>query len=157
MAENPFFEDWRAPFEAPPFDLIQAAHFPPAFARAMREHTQAVARVCENSAPPSFSNTVEPLEIALRRFSRVRNVFGALAGAHTSDALQAVEREMAPKLARHFNEYYLNAKLFARLKAVAETVSGLNEEQNRLIERYLIAFRRSGAELSGEATLCGNQ
>ncbi len=151
MSENPFFGTWNAPFETPPFDAIEAAHFPPAFERAMAEHAAAAQRVAEDPAPASFANTIEALEIAMQGFERVGNVFGALAGAHTNDALQAVEREMAPKLARHFNEYFLNAKLFARIKAAAEDMAGLNDEQKRLIERYLIDFRRSGAELSGEA------
>ena len=66
-----------------------------------------------NTAEPGFDNTVAALERSGRLLARVSNVFYVLAGAHTNEAIQAIERDMAPMLARHWNEIHLNDKLFA--------------------------------------------
>ena len=55
---NPFFEDWTAPFGAPPLDRIKAEHFRPAYDRALIEHTTEIAAIASNRAPPDFDNVV---------------------------------------------------------------------------------------------------
>ena len=70
------------------------------------------------TAAPDFDNTVAALERSGRLLARVCSVFYVLAGAHTSEAIQAIERDMAPMLARHWNEIHLNEALFARLDAL---------------------------------------
>ena len=81
------------------------------------------------------------------------SVFYVLAGAHTSEAIQAIERDMAPRLARHWNEIHLNDGLFARLDAVHKRAAdlGLTSEQARVLERYHAMFRRAGAGLDAAA------
>ena len=86
------------------------------------------------------------LERSGRLLARVSNVFYVLAGAHTNDAIQAIERDMAPALARHWNEIHLNEALFARLDALHRSAAslGLTAEQARVLERYHALFRRAG-------------
>ena len=67
---------------------------------------------------PTFANTIEALERSGRSLDRVASVFFNLAGAHTNDELQAIEREIAPVLARHRSETYLNEALFKRIDAI---------------------------------------
>ena len=62
MSENPFFENWTAPFALPPFDRIRPEHFPPAFDRAMAEHTAEIGAITGSAAAPTFANTIEALE-----------------------------------------------------------------------------------------------
>src|SRR5688500_5155171 len=93
---NPLLSDWQTPFEAPPFDLVEAHHFQPAFDHAMAEQRREIEAVMTDPAPPSFSNTIEALELSGRKLRQVSSVFFSLAGAHTSDALQEIERHMAP-------------------------------------------------------------
>ena len=67
--------------------------------------------------------------------------------------LQAIERDIAPVLARHRNETYLNDALFKRidaLKAQGDKL-GLSAEQARVLERYHLDFTRAGAGLPPEA------
>jgi peptidyl-dipeptidase Dcp len=151
--ENPLLADWTAPFGAPPLDRIRPEHFPPAFDHALAEHRREIAAIADEPAAPSFANTVAALERSGRALSRVSSVFYVLAGAHTSEAIQAIERDMAPKLARHWNEIHLNAALFARLDALyARRESlGLTPEQARVLERYHALFRRAGAGLDAAA------
>jgi peptidyl-dipeptidase Dcp len=83
----------------------------------------------------------------------VANVFFVLAGADTSDEIEAVERDVSPLLARHNNALYLNRTLYARLAALytkRETLD-LNAEQARVLERYHTRFVRAGAALEKPA------
>jgi peptidyl-dipeptidase Dcp len=151
-SDNPLLADWTAPFGVPPLDGVRQEHFAPAFEQALSRHQAEIAAVAGNSAAPNFDNTVAALERSGRLLSRVSNVFYVLAGADTNEAIQAIERDMAPKLARHWNEIHLNEKLFARLDALHKSASlGLTGEQARVLERYHALFRRAGAGLDAAA------
>ena len=50
-----------------------------------------IAAVAGEAAEPTFDNTVAALERSGRVLSRVSNAFYVLAGAHTSEAIQAIE------------------------------------------------------------------
>ena len=148
-ANNPLLAPWVGPFEVPRFGAVDPAHFVPAFEQAMAEHNAEIAAIVENPAPATFENTIAALEDCGRTLSRVSDVFYVLAGAHTNDAIQAVEREMSPRLSAHHNAIRLNGDLFRRVDDVmrAAAQGGLNDEQARVLERYHIDFRRAGAHL----------
>jgi peptidyl-dipeptidase Dcp len=146
-AANPLLAAWDAPFGAPPLDQVKPEHFAPAFEAALAAHAGEIDAIAADAATPSFGNTVAALERSGRLLTRVANVFYVLAGAHTNAALQAIERDMAPRLARHWNEIHLNDALFARLDALHGKASGLSAEQSRVLERYHALFRRAGAGL----------
>jgi peptidyl-dipeptidase Dcp len=152
-AENPLLAPWTGPFEAPPFDRIEPGHFRPAFDAALRDARREVDAVAADPAPPTFANTIEALERSGRSLDRVGGVFFNLAGAATNDELQAIEREIAPVLARHRNETYLNEALFKRIDALKaeEAKLGLSTEQARVLDRYHLNFARAGAGAPGEA------
>ena len=152
MSTNPFFESWNTPFATPPFSQIRPEHFRPAYDRAFAEHAREIAAIAENPAPPSFGNTIEAIEKSGRMLARIDLVFGNLAASDTNDALQAIERDLAPLQARHWNAIYLNAGLFQRIESVfsqRETL-GLDAESLRVLERYHLDFVRAGANLNGE-------
>lgn len=149
---NPFFAAWNTPFEAPPFDAIATAHFKPAYAEALKAHQAEVRAIAEAAEPPTFENTVAALESSGKALKRVDMVFNQLGSANTDDELQAVEREMAPIVTRHWNEIFLNPKLFARIDVLfrERATPGLTPEQLRVLERYHLDFVRSGAALSAD-------
>ena len=150
---NPLLAPWIGTFQVPRFAEIDAAHFVPAFERAMAEHNAEIAAIVRNPAAPTFENTIVAMENAGRALSQVSDVFYVLAGAHTDAALQAVEREMAPRLAAHHNAISLNSDLFRRVDQVmhAAAAGGLSDEEARVLERYHTGFRRAGAHLAPEA------
>lgn len=152
-AGNPLLEPWPGPFEAPPFARIVPQHFPPAFARALEQHRLEIDAIARDPEPPTFANTIAALERAGRTLQRVACVFFNLAGAHTNDALQTIEREIAPELARHRNAIYMNEALLRRIEVLSARQSGLGleGEQARVLERYHTQFVRSGARLGTEA------
>jgi peptidyl-dipeptidase Dcp len=151
-AANPLVNDWTGAFGLPAFAALEPAHFPPAFDQALAAHRTEVEAIAGNPAAPDFDNTVAALERSGALLTRVTNVFFVLAGAHTSDALQAVERDIAPLLARHDNEIYLNEALFARIDGLyrQRDALGLTAEQQRVLERYHTHFVRAGAALPAE-------
>src|ERR1700745_2492372 len=152
MTDNPFFETWTTPFGLPPFERIRPEHFPPAFDRAMAVHSAEIAAITGSAAAPTFANTIEALERAGRLLDRVSRVFFNLDSSNTNDALEAIARDYAPKLAQHQTQIALDEALFARiaeLYARRETL-GLATDQMRLLERYHLRFVRSGALLSPE-------
>jgi peptidyl-dipeptidase Dcp len=150
---NPFFEDWTAPYGAPPLDRIKPEHFPPAYDRALAEHTAEIAAMAENPDPPSFDNVVVALEKSGRLLTRVDGVFSNLASSATNDELQAIELELAPRLSAHWSAISLHPVLFARLDALygQRAELGLDGEQLKVLERYHLDFVRAGAKAKGEA------
>src|SRR5271154_4993876 len=150
---NPLFEDWTTPDAVPPFDRIAPGHFREAYARALAAHEAEIAAIAADLWPPSFANTIAALELSGRGLERVGNVFHILAGAQTNDALLEIEREISPRIARHWNVINTNGALFRRIDVVyaAASAGGLNAEQKRVLERYHTTFRRAGAALDGPA------
>jgi peptidyl-dipeptidase Dcp len=151
--KNPLLEAWTGPFEAPPFDRIEPAHFRSAFDAALKDARREIDAVAAGPAPPSFANTIDALERSGRGLKKVASVFFNLTGAATNDELQAIEREMAPILSRHHSDTYLNDALFKRIDALkaGEDKLGLTAEQGRVLARYHLNFTRAGAGLPDEA------
>ncbi|ACL55067.1 M3 family metallopeptidase [Methylobacterium nodulans] len=147
---NPFSEPvWTTPHGLPPFERIEPAHYEPAFTAALAEHEAEIAAIADSPEPPSFANTVAALERSGQGLKRVSGVFFNITGSHTNPELQAVERIMAPRLARHRSALFLNGALWARVKALDE--AGLSEEERRVLDRYRTLFRRAGADLDPAA------
>ena len=147
---NPLLVASALPYGLPPFDRIENAHFSPAFLRGMAEQLAEIEAIASNPAPPTFENTVVAMERSGNVLRRARLAFSGLTAAHTNDALQAIEREMAPKLAAHADDIRLDGRLFGRIEALFERREslGLDPESLRLLERYHEDFVRAGARLS---------
>ncbi|OWJ60796.1 M3 family metallopeptidase [Inquilinus limosus] len=152
-AANPLLAESTAPFGSPPWQRIEVAHFRPAFDAALAEHDREIAAIAGDPAEPSFDNTVAALERSGRTLRRVAAAFFNLTSAHSNDALEAVERDIAPLLARHHNAIQQNPALFRRVDALFARRGdlGLTPEQGRVLERYHLGFTRSGAGLDEAA------
>jgi peptidyl-dipeptidase Dcp len=153
MTENPLLETWTTPFGVPPFDRIEEAHFPPAFDAAMAAQRAEYAAIADNPTAPSFANTIEAMERAGSLLNRVAATFFNLAASRATDALQAVERDVAPKLARHNMELALDPGIFRRVAALhaARATLALDPDQLRLLERTHMSLVRCGAALDEAA------
>jgi peptidyl-dipeptidase Dcp len=150
---NPLTAGWTGPFGLPDFAAVTPEAFRPAFDAALEAHKAEIAAIAGNPDAPDFDNTVAALERAGRLLDRVSALFWVLAGADTSDAIEAVERDVSPLLARHANELYLNAALFARIDRLWQRRDGLGltSEQARALERHHTRFVRAGAALAKPA------
>ncbi|MFE1602906.1 M3 family metallopeptidase [Methylobacterium sp. ID0610] len=150
LPDNPLAEPvWTTPHGLPPFERILPAHYEPAFAAALAAHGAEIAAIADDPEPPTFANTIAALERSGQALKRVSGVFFNIAGSHTNPELQAVERIMAPRLARHRSALFLNGALWARVTAIG--AGGLTEEEARVLDRYRTLFRRAGADLDPAA------
>ncbi len=147
--KNPLLVEWTAPFGTPPFDQIKDAHFRPAFDESMAKQKKEIEAIAAAAEAPAFANTIEAMEWSGALLTKVANVFGALTENNTNDALQKIQADLAPVLAKHADDIVLNAKLFERVKAVYDKRAGLGlgPEQMRLLEKTYKDFVRSGAAL----------
>ncbi|WP_295559100.1 M3 family metallopeptidase [uncultured Hyphomicrobium sp.] len=150
--KNPLLAPWRTPFKAPPFAAIEPRHYKPAFTLALKEHKQEIAGIAAREQKPSFANTIVALEKSGALLSKVADVFFNLTSADTNEALQAVERDMAPKLAKHQSAMLLNRRLFLRIADLYERRAelDLDAEALRLLERTYKGFVRAGATLDAK-------
>ena len=151
---NPLVAPWAGPYGGvPPFDRVRTADFAPALEAAMADQLAAIGRITATAEPPSFENTIAELERSARPMERVQAVYGVYTGCMSDDALRAVERDMAPKLAAFADRVFQNDTLFSRIAAVYEARerSGLTPEQQRLTWLTYTDFVRAGAKLDAAA------
>ena len=150
MAENPFFAESPLPYQHPPFDRIDDAHYAPAFERGMADQIAEIEAIAGASEAPTFENTIVALERSGQLLNRVAATFFALSSADTNDAINAIRNQMAPRLAAHTDRMLLDAGLFARVEALYEQRAelDLDDESRRLVEEYYVDFVRAGARLS---------
>ena len=109
----------------------------PAFDAALAEARANIDAIAADPEPPSFANTIEAMERAQPRLDRVAAVFFGLAGAHTNDAIEALQRDLSPRLAAHHAETMMNARaLRPRRRAATRdaTALGLTPEQERVLD-----------------------
>ncbi|MCB1383890.1 MAG: M3 family metallopeptidase [Notoacmeibacter sp.] len=143
---------WSGPLGLPDFRKVRVDDFLPVFEAAFAAHEAEVAAMADNPDAPTIANTLEALELAGDALSRVSSVFWCLAGADTNPALQALEREISPKMSRHFSAISMNDRLFARIDALYSDRAGLglDAETDRVLELTWKYFVRSGARLADD-------
>jgi peptidyl-dipeptidase Dcp len=160
LKDNPFAAESVLPYQYPAFDKIKDEHFVPATEAGMREQLKEIEPIANNSEKPTFDNTIVALERTGQLLDRAQRTFSNLNACDTNPMRQKIEKEMAPKLAAHRDEIFLNPKLFARVQALYEQRDkfaaanpsggglGLDPESAYLLERYYKDFVRAGAKLS---------
>ncbi len=148
--DNPFALASTLPYALPPFDRIGDSDYRPAFLAGMAEERANVEAIAASPDPPSFQNTIVALERDSPILTRVSATFFNLNASNGSDAMRALETELAPLLAAHQDAIHLNGALFARIAQLyrMRATLGLDAESLQLLERYYIEFVRAGALLS---------
>jgi peptidyl-dipeptidase Dcp len=147
---NPFYAPSTLPFHAPPFDKIKDDDFQPAIEAGMAQQQAEIQAIADNTAAPTFDNTIVAMEKSGLLFDRATAAFYGVTGANTNPTLQQIKTIEAPKMAAHQDFIFLNTKLFARVAAIYKQRATLNldPESVRLVERYYDDFVHAGANLS---------
>jgi peptidyl-dipeptidase Dcp len=150
IADNPLLTESSLPYHSPPFDKIKDEHFVPAIEAGMREQLKEIEPIAKSSEKATFDNTIVALERTGQLLDRAQRTFSNLNACNTNPTLQKIDKEMAPKLAAHRDEIFLNPKLFARVQELYSNRDnlGLDPESAYLLERYYKDFVRAGAKLS---------
>ena len=147
-----FAQESKLPFRAPDFTRIQDSDYLPAIEQGMAIQRGEVQAITENPEPPTFENTVVALEKSGRILGRVLNTFYAVAGANTNETLDAIDAEMAPRLAAHNDAIQLDPQLFGRIEAVYDNRAAMSmkPEDAALLEKIYSDMVHAGALLGPE-------
>ena len=142
---NPLLVKSVLQYETPDFNAIKDEHFMPAFNQGMAEQMAEVQTIINNPAKPDFANTIVALEESGELLTRTRSIFYNLAGSDSNPTRREIQKELAPKMAAHSDNIFLNKALFekvATLHAESDTLA-LTAEETRLLDVYYKRFIRS--------------
>ena len=91
-------------------------HFIPALKENIKNTLIAIDKVANQTAPPTFENTVEPLQNVGELLERNSAILFNLNSAETSEAIQQITQQASPLLTKFQNDVRLNLVLFERIK-----------------------------------------
>ena len=150
MSDNVLLQPFSTPYQTPPYDKIKVENFLPAIKVAMTDGRKEIDQIVNNSAKPTFDNTIVALERAGELLSRISPILFHLNGAETTPDIQKTVKAVSPLLTEYGNDISLNDKLFARVKAVYDQRAKLklDTESQMLLEKTYKSFSRSGANLN---------
>jgi peptidyl-dipeptidase Dcp len=136
----------------PAFDKIQTSMYAAAFGVAIPLMAAEIDVIATNPEPPTFANTIAPLEDSGRHLSRAESLFAVWTDNLSNPEVQAVEKEWSPKIAAAYDAIIFNSALFDRVSKIYDgrASAGLTDEQKRLVELRYERFLRRGAKLSDE-------
>jgi peptidyl-dipeptidase Dcp len=156
LADHPLTR-WQGPLGLPAFEKIGDGDFSAVFDAALAAHMAEIEVIANNPEPPTIANSLAALDLSGEALARVSAIFWCRAGAHTNDDIQALEREVAPKLSRHYSAISMNPRLFSRIDELYQRRGELelDAETLRVLEHSWKGFVRSGARLddAGKARL----
>ncbi len=149
---NPFFSEYKTPFQVPPFDKIDSTDYLPAFLEGIKQHDAEIEAIVNNPAAPDFTNTILSFDKSGKLLTRVSKVFYNLNEAETNKQMQLIARKLSPLMSKHADDIALNDKLFLKIKTVYDKRGELklDAQQMRVVEKYFRDFQRQGANLSPE-------
>lgn len=150
--DNPFMKDYNTTFQVPAFDKIDTSDYMPAFIEGMKQQKEEIDSIVNNTAEPTFDNTILAFDKSGKLLNKVSYVFYPLCDANTNEQMQAIARKINPLLSKHRDEISMNEKLFKRIKVIYHKRNNmkLDSQQIRVVEKYYRDFERLGANLSKE-------
>ena len=148
--ENPLLSPFDTPYQSIPFSKIRPEHYIPALEENIQNALQNIEKVVQQSATPSFENTIETLQNVGELLERNSSILFNLNSAETSEAIQEVTRKASPLLTKFQNDVRLNQSLFDRIRTIYENrkAENLSLEQLTLLEKEYKGFVRNGALLN---------
>lgn len=151
---NPLLAGWTGPYGGvPPFDRVKVDYFKPALEAAMAENLAEIDTIAKDTRPPTFQNTIVAIETAGQTLDRVATIYAVWGSTMAGPEFQAVQREMAPKLAAFNDKITQNEALFKRVEAVYNSPAKkrLTPEQQRLTWLFYTSAVRAGARLDAKS------
>lgn len=149
---NPFFQEWTAPYGLPPFEQIKACHYMPAIEAGIKAQTEEIEAIISNTEEPTFDNVIGAMDQSGQLLAKVTGLLFNLTESDLTDSLAAVKETALPLLSGHSDNIYMNADLFAKVNAVyaqMETLE-LTKEQETMLKKVYKAFERNGIALPAD-------
>lgn len=151
---NTLLAEWTGPYSGvPAFDQMSLDDLKPALEKGMERHLAELDAIASDPAPPTFENTIVPMQLSGEDLDRVFTYWGIWSSNRSSPEFRAIQAEMVPALSDYQSKITQNEELFARVKAVYESdeKQSLRPDQQRTVKLLYDDFARNGAELEGEA------
>ena len=149
---NPFFTDYKLPYDAVPFNKFKTDDFIPAVEKSIKLTMNRINEIVNNNDTPNFKNTILAFETSEEELDYVMSIYWHLFGSESSQELKSLAEKISPMGSKLKNDILLNSKLFNKIKIVYQNKDNenLDEEDIRLIDVTYKSFVRNGADLNEE-------
>lgn len=134
----------------PNFKQITAANFAPAMDSVLQEYYTTLDQA--SKAPPSWENTIRPLEDVTNNVARVWNIISFLNASNQTPEINSAYTTLLPKVTGFYNAIVRNHDLynaFMQIRSGTE-YANMTTDQQTLVNLTLKAFKLGGAELPAE-------
>ena len=151
---NSLVIDWSGPYQGvPAFDKSTLDALKPALRIGMQENLAEIDAIANQTAVPSFENTIVALERTGAMLDRIFTFYSIWSSNLSTPEFREIQQEMAPILSQFSSKISQNKALFNRIKAVYESseLADLRADQRRLTELTYRSFARNGATLDAIA------
>lgn len=142
------------PFALPDYANLSDADFREAIEQGMTVHLLELEAIADSTEPATVANVLEAWERSGSLLTRAMNAFWVAKAADTNDERDAIEEDIAPKLAQHQDAILLNAALYARLTQLRDRRDGgevhLDAQESHLLHERLKDFERGGIALPAD-------
>jgi len=147
---NPFFTNYKLPYDAVPFSKFKTEDFIPAVEKSIELAIDRITNIANNNEKPNFKNTILSLETASEELDYVMSVYWHLFGSESDKDLKDLAEKISPMGSKFQNDILLNSKLFEKIKFVYKNKKNenLDKEDIRLIDVTYKSFIRNGADLN---------
>lgn len=133
----------------PVFSNIQTACIEPALDELLNEYRQLIEQLTQQTQTPGWNSVIDPLEQMDNRLQLFWSPVSHLKAVKDSEDLREAYNRCLPKLTEFSSEMGQNEALYHLYEQVAEH-SGLNQQQQKVLQNALRDFHLSGVDLSSE-------
>ena len=122
VESNVLLAAWTGPYGGvPAFDKMELEVLKPALEAGMEKHLAEIDEIAQDTAEPTFENTIVAMERVGKDLDRVFAYYGVWSANRTTPEFREVQQEMAPKLSEFRSKITQNTQLFSRIKTVYES------------------------------------
>ncbi|MGB0981273.1 MAG: M3 family metallopeptidase [Winogradskyella sp.] len=153
MTQNILLQPWTGDYNGvPAFDKMKVTDIKDAVEKGMELKLAEIDAIANNTAAPTFKNTIVAMESAGKDLTRVFTYYGIMSSNTSSQEFRDVRAELAPKLSEFNSKITQNEKLFKRIKAVydASQNTPLEPQAQRVVNLTYKGFEMNGANLNSE-------
>ena len=148
--QNPLLTEWTGPYGGvPAFDKMNLSDLKPALIKGMAGHLAEIDAIANNTAAPTFENTIAAMEKAGEAINRTFVYYGIWGSNLSTPEFRKLQTELAPEIAAYRSQISQNKKLFSRIKTVYENAQQkpLAADQQRVVQLIYEDFSLEGAAL----------
>ena len=148
--DNTLLNPWIGSFEGiPAFDQVRVEDVEEAMLSAMASHLEEIQTIADDTAPPTFENTIVAMERSGYQLERAYAYYGVLSRNQSTPKFRDIQKKLAPDFADYRSKIIQNEKLFKKIATVYKfsKQNPLEADQQRLLEWTYQTYEMSGAAL----------